>query len=146
MTHSHLERYNEQQVSHFLEFLLSPSITSDLPFGMKSIKMATGETLEVPNTCRNIIPTRIIRQYQNYCFETTDGDFQPLGHTSLMAILNACPASTRKSMAGIDEYSANGSTAFESLSKLCDELSSYGSYFLIFIFQIRIVFCRRLDR
>ncbi|CAF1685817.1 unnamed protein product [Rotaria magnacalcarata] len=125
LTRSTVERYTEQQVLHFLEFVLSPSVTADLPFGIRSIKMATGETIEIPNTCRNMIPTRIIRQYQNYCLETTNGEFQQLGFTSLMAILNACPASTRKSMAGIDDYSANGSTAFDSLSKLCDELSSY---------------------
>jgi len=124
--HHHVERYNEQQVSHFVEFILSPSITADLPFGIRKMKMATGEVIEVPNTCRNTISTRIIRQYQNYCFETTNGEFQPLGFTSLMGILNACPASTRKSMAGIDEYSANGSTAFDSLAKICDELSFYG--------------------
>jgi hypothetical protein len=133
-THSHLERYNEQQVSHFLEFLLSPLITSDLPFGTRTIKMATGETTDVPNTCRNTIPTRIIRQYHSYCAEIKNSTFRPLGFTSLMAILNACPASTRKSMAGIDDYSANGSTAFDNLSKLCEELTSYGQYLSFYSF------------
>ena len=106
--------------------MLSPSVTSDLPFGIRSMKMATGKTIEIPNTCKNMIPTRIIRQYQNYSLETTNREFQPLGFTSLMAIMNACPASIRKSMVGIDDYSANGSTAFDSLLKLCEELSSYG--------------------
>lgn len=129
LSHHNIERYNEQQVAHFVEFLLSPSITSDLPFGVRKMKMSTGEIIQIPNTCRNHISTRIIRQYEIFCAETTNGEFQPLGFTTLMNIMNACPASTRKSMAGIDEYTANGSTAFDSLMKLCDELSCYGQYF-----------------
>lgn len=123
--HHHTERYNGQHVPRFVEFILSPSITTDLPFGIRKMKMASGKVIEVPNTCRNMISTRIIRQYQNYCLETTNGEFRPLGFTSLMKILNACPASTRKNMAGIDEYSADGNTAFDSLIKICEELSSY---------------------
>lgn len=138
-SHHHIERYNEQQVAHFVEFLLSPSITSDLPFGIRKMKTNTGEIIEIPNTCRNMISTRIIRQYQIFCAETTNGEFQPLGFTSLMNIMNACPASTRKSMAGIDEYTANGSTAFDSLIKLCDELSCYGQY-LSNEYSLEIVF------
>jgi hypothetical protein len=120
-----LERYNEQQVGHFLEFVLSPSITTDIPFGKKSLKLTTGETLDVVNTVRNTISTRIIQQYYSYCQETTSGDFKPLGESSLFAILEGCASSTRKNMAGIDNYAANGSTAFDNLKKICDEMAVF---------------------
>ena len=124
LNRSGLERYNKQ-VFHFLEFSLPPSITSDLSLGTRSMKIATGEKQKIANTCRNMIPIRIIHQHQNYSFETTNEEFQPLGFTSLMAILNGCLASTRRSMQGIDDYLANGTTAIDGLLKLCDELSSY---------------------
>ncbi|CAF4055722.1 unnamed protein product [Rotaria magnacalcarata] len=91
-----LERYNQQQVRHFLEFVLSPSITTDIPFGKKVLHY-----------------TRIIQQYYSYCQETTSGNLKILGESSLFTILQACAASTRKSMAGIDNYAANGSTGCE---------------------------------
>lgn len=113
------------QVGHFLEFVVSPAVSTDVPFGRKNIKLTNGETLKVINTIRNTISTRIIQQYYSYCQETTNGDFKPLGESSLYAILNGCSASTRKSMAGIDNYAANGSFAFDYLKKMCDELAVF---------------------
>ncbi|CAF4119051.1 unnamed protein product [Rotaria sp. Silwood2] len=120
-----LERYNVQQVGHFLEFVLSPSITADIPFGKKTLKLTTGKTLEVVNTVRNTINTHIIQQYHSFYYETTNGDFKPLGDSSLYAILKECTASTRASMVGIDNYAANGSTAFDNLKKMLDELATF---------------------
>ncbi|CAF4019492.1 unnamed protein product, partial [Rotaria magnacalcarata] len=76
-----------------------------------------GATLDVVNTIRNTISTRIIQQYYSYCQETTSGNLKILGESSLFTILQACAASTRKSMAGIDNYAANGSTGFDNLKK-----------------------------
>lgn len=116
-------RYRVEQLQHFIDFFLSPHITSDLPFGEKKIKLSTGEQIVVPNTIRNTIPTRIIGQYHLYCEQT---DFKPLGDTILFDILKHCSASTRKSLAGLDSFSANGSSAFEALIKLSEELAAYG--------------------
>lgn len=116
-------RYNVEQLQHFIDFFLSPHITSDLPFGEKKIKLSNGERISVPNTIRNAIPTRIIRQYHLFCEQTS---YQPLSDTILFDILKHCSASTRKSLAGLDSYSANGSSAFEALVKLIEELSTYG--------------------
>jgi hypothetical protein len=119
-------RYDIEQLQHFIEFFLSPHITSDLPFGEKKIKLSTGETVLVLNTIRNNISTRIINQYHLYCDEKK---FKPLGDTVLNDILKYCSASTRKSLAGLDTYSANGSSAFAALINLCDLLSTYGERF-----------------
>jgi hypothetical protein len=58
--------------------------------------------------------------------ETTSGKFQPLSDSVLFAILKHCPASVRKRLAGLDNISAEGSNAFEELSKLCDKMISFG--------------------
>ena len=108
-----------------MEFVVSPSVTTDIPFGNKKLKLSNGKTLDVVNTIRNTISSRIIQQYHSYCEETTSGEFKPLSDSSLFAILEGCTASTRKSMSGIDNYAANGSSAFDNLKKMCDELATF---------------------
>jgi hypothetical protein len=115
-------RYTDTQVDHFIEYILSPHITTDLPFGEKKILMSTGETITVPNNIRNLIPSRIIRQYYLFCEETCPTVFQPLSASVLYDILSGCSASTRKSLQGLDYFSAEGSTAFDVLIKIADEL------------------------
>jgi hypothetical protein len=78
---------------------------TDIPFGERKLKLTSGEKLVVPDVIRNIIPTRIVSQYLAYCKETIDGnDFKPLAPSSLFAILQKCTASTRKSLAGLDNF------------------------------------------
>ena len=93
--------------------------------------LSTGETLLVPNTIRNSISTKIIGQYHLYCDET---QFKPLSDSVLYDILKHCAASTRKSLSGLDNYSANGSSAFTALIDLCDSLAVYGKNLYITIF------------
>lgn len=116
-------RYDIKQLEHFVDFFLSPHITSDVPFGEKKLRLSTGEVFLVPNTIRNSIRTKIISQYHLYCQET---QFNPLGDSILYDILKSCSASTRKSLSGLDAYSANGSAAFAALMNLCDSLATYG--------------------
>ena len=116
-------RYDIKQLEHFIDFFLSPHITSDLPFGERRLRLSTGETIIVPNTIRNSLSTKIIEQYRLFCREN---QFKPLGDSVLYDILKHCSASTRKSLAGLDAYSANGSSAFAALMNLCDSLATYG--------------------
>ena len=115
-------RYTDAQVDHFIEYILSPHITTDLPFGEKKISLSTGEIITVPNNIRNLIPARIIRQYHLFCTETCANIFKPLSTSVLYEILDGCSASTRKSLQGLDYFSAEGSTAFDNLMKIADEL------------------------
>lgn len=95
------------------------------------MKLSSGDTVIIPNTIRNIIPTRIIEAYKQYCKEC-DEEFQPLSDTCLFEILNGCSASTRKSLQGLDYFVSDGSNAFDNLEKLCDQLGSYGKSIKIF--------------
>ncbi|CAF4734565.1 unnamed protein product, partial [Rotaria sp. Silwood2] len=97
-----------------------------MPSGERKLKLSSGEKLVVPDVIRNIIPSRIVSQYLAYCKETIDGnDFKPLASSSLFAILQKCTASTRKSLAGLDNFSSGGATAFDQLRKLCDEMATF---------------------
>ena len=121
-------RYTDEQVAHFVQFITSPHVSTDLPFKQKTLKLSSGEEIQVPNVIRNLIPKRIIDQYLLYCSEMSPG-FVPLGTSSLHSILNECSASTRKSLQGLGYFSADGSSSFDTLMKLADELLHAGIIF-----------------
>jgi hypothetical protein len=122
-------RYDDYQLEHFVEFIVSPHICTDLPFGEKQLHLSTGETLLIPQTIRNLAPQRIITQYYNYCKEYYGATFRPLGQSTLFSILNECTVSTRRSLQGLDSYSSEGSTAFDLLTSIVDGLSTLGIFF-----------------
>ncbi|CAF1193962.1 unnamed protein product [Didymodactylos carnosus] len=117
-----VNRFDDAQVEHFVDFLTSDHVSTDLPFGEKCMKLTDGTELFVPDTIRNIIPTRIIEQYYGYCNEVNPG-FPPLGMSSLYKIIDVCKASTRKSLQGIDYYAADAGEAFDSLQKMIENLN-----------------------
>ncbi|CAF1014017.1 unnamed protein product [Didymodactylos carnosus] len=135
----HIGRYNDSQIAHFIEFTLV-TYNNRSSIWKEEIELETGEEIIIPNTIRNLIPTRIIQQYPAFCHETQskkggdddqnknadpNNDFQPLDETSLYEILKACSSSTRKSLQGLDYYAADGSSAFHSLAKIYEELAAY---------------------
>ncbi|CAF3856024.1 unnamed protein product [Rotaria sp. Silwood1] len=65
-------------------------------------------------------PTRIIDQYLLYCEEMCS-DFEPLGKSSLFTILDACKASTRKSLQGINYFAAEAGEAFDGIRKMIED-------------------------
>ncbi|CAF1568760.1 unnamed protein product, partial [Didymodactylos carnosus] len=116
-----LQRYEDYQVEHFIDFILSPHICTDMPFGEQSLKLSNGTELFVPNTIRNLIPCRIVDQYYSYILENSPG-FPPLGRTSLLTLLNVRKASTRHGLQGVNYFAANGGQAFDDLIQLVEEL------------------------
>lgn len=56
-------RFSIVQVEHFIDFVLSSHISTDLPFGEKTLKLSSGTTLNVPDIIRSMNSTRIIQQY-----------------------------------------------------------------------------------
>ena len=109
----------QDKISHFLDFITSPHIIQDLPFGGKKITLSNKEVLEVPNVVRNMIPERIVKQYNTYCAEVNAA---PLSRSTLIRILQVCSASTRKSLQGLDYISSAGAEAFENLESVVDRL------------------------
>ncbi|CAF4116917.1 unnamed protein product [Didymodactylos carnosus] len=109
------------EFEHFIDFILSPHICTDMPFGEQSLKLSNGTELFVPNTIRNLIPCRIVDQYYSYILENSPG-FPPLGRTSLLTLLNVCKASTRHGLQDVNYFAVNGGQAFDDLIQLVAEL------------------------
>ena len=70
-----------------------------------------------------LIPAQIIAQYLTICDES---GFKPASTRTLFRILEVCPASTRKSLQGLDNYAADGSEAFENLEEIISKLYDGG--------------------
>ena len=70
-----------------------------------------------------MIPARIIAQYFTICDES---GFKPASTRTLFRVLEVCPASTRKSLQGLDNYTADGSEAFENLEEMISKLYDGG--------------------
>jgi hypothetical protein len=121
-----MQRFSLNQIEHFIEFILSPIVSVDLPFGERTYKLSTGEKVVVPNMIRNMIHSRIVAQYKAYCEETTSDRFIPLSDTVLYNILHQCSAAVRKSLSGLDNISADGSAAFDGLIDMCDQFIGFG--------------------
>lgn len=109
----------EEKLEHFLSFITSNHIVQDLPFGEKTLRLSSDAQIKIPNVVRTLIPEQIIRKYQGYCNEI---GFEPMSRSTLWRVLNVCSASTRKSLQGLDYFSAVGAEAFDELQKVIDKL------------------------
>ncbi|CAH3183537.1 unnamed protein product, partial [Porites evermanni] len=116
-------RIDLNQLDHFLDFITSPYIVQDLPFGERFLKLSTGEVVQTPNVIRVSVSGHIIDQYVQYCNET---EVKPLSNSTLRCILSSCQASTRKSLQGLDYFVCEGSKAFDDLEQLIGNLVDSG--------------------
>ncbi|CAF4997595.1 unnamed protein product, partial [Rotaria sp. Silwood1] len=72
-----VQRFDDNQIAHFVDFIISPHVCTDLSYDEKVLKLSSGIELFIPNTIRNMGATRIIDQYLLYCKEMCS-DFEPL--------------------------------------------------------------------
>ena len=113
------------KLEHFVSFITSPHVIQDVPFGEKLLKLSTGEIIKTPNVIRTMTPERIVEQYQQYCCET---NFEPMSKRTQQRVnvLALCSSSVRKSLQGLDNFSAQGAEAFDHLEELVDKLVECG--------------------
>ena len=69
-------RVDNEKLEHFIDYILSSNIIKDLPYGTKTMKLSSGEVVEVPNLIRSLAPSSLITQYTQYCEAE---DIKPLG-------------------------------------------------------------------
>lgn len=77
-------RLDAVKVDHFLDFLSSPSVLQDVAYGTRTLKLESGESLEIPNMVRTVISSHLVLMYLNFCVES---NFEPLGRSTLFNII-----------------------------------------------------------
>ncbi|XP_078368530.1 uncharacterized protein LOC144652389 [Oculina patagonica] len=112
-------RVDYAQLDHFLDFITSPHVILDLPFGQRLLPLSDGSVLETPNLIRTMIPERIVAQYTQYCKEVS---FTPFSRSTMLRVLSSCAASVRKSLQGLDYIAADGGKAFDDLIEMLPKL------------------------
>ena len=113
-----------EKLDHFLTFITSGQVIQDLPFGEKTLKLSSNTKITVPNVLRTLIPEQIVQQYTTYSQET---GFEPMSRSSLCRVLKVCSASVRKSLQGMNYFSADGAQAFDEMEKMVHKLGDeYG--------------------
>ncbi|VDI59773.1 Hypothetical predicted protein [Mytilus galloprovincialis] len=68
---THRQKMDPMKLDSFLEFITSPHIIRDLPYGEKKLKLSDGTVQNVPNLIRCMGSSDIIQQYKLYCEENT---------------------------------------------------------------------------
>ena len=97
----------------------------DVTSSTRTVKLSTGCKAKIPNVIRTGQKAEAIRLYISAC--DMEGYTQMNGHPSertLWNILSNCPASQRKSLAGLDNVASEGSDSFDMLIKICKTLEN----------------------
>ena len=94
-----------------------------MAFGTKTLRLDSGEKIIIPAVVRTLIPSRIIEQY--LCHSRPQ-EFEPAGERSLYQILDTCSASMQQSLHGLDNITAEGTDAINSLIKVVETLVENG--------------------
>ena len=116
-------RIEHEKVDHFIEYISRPEFVQDVAFGTKTLKLDSGEKIVIPAVIKTVIPSRIIRQYLDYCKEQ---EFEPASQRSLYRMIEVCSASMQKSLQGLDNTTAEGTEAFDQLFSMLEALADQG--------------------
>ena len=85
----------------------------------KVVSLSTKEVIKIPNVVHNMIPVCIVQQYKTY---SKKENFTPLSCSTLLRVLQVCPASTQKTLQGIDYISSAGAQGFDDLESAAERL------------------------
>ena len=126
----HRIRLDMKKCDHFLEFVNRPYFHQDVSYGIRTLRLDSGDKLVMPNVVRCVARSTMIAQYLQHCEEDT---FEPLSRATLYRILEVREASQQKALQGLDNTAADGTAAFETLVKIIDNIERSGdeSYWAI---------------
>ena len=122
------KKLSDVQINHFLDFMQHGGVMQDVASGTHSAKLSNGRKTSIPNAVRTVHKAEVIRLYISACDK--EGYTKEQGRPSertLWNILNNCPASQRKSLAGLDNVASEGSDAFDRLLIICKSIESSNS-------------------
>lgn len=117
-------RISAQQIHHFVDYISRPDMVQDVAFGTKTLELSSGDCITIPAVVRTMIPSRIIDQYLTYCDQQ---NFDAAGKRSLFRMIEVCAASLQKSLAGLDNTTAEGTDAIDNMKSMVDDLGSHGA-------------------
>ena len=112
-------RLNTHKCEHFLNFIFASGLIQDVAYGTTNIKFDSGDVQSIPHA---ILQTRFSHTIDFYIDSCKDMNFSPLSRTTLYKILKAINPSQRRSLAGLDDVTAEAMNGFDFLQKTAKEL------------------------
>ena len=116
-------RIDREKVDHFIEYISRPEFVQEVVLATKTLKLDSGEKIITPGVIRTVIPSRIIRQYLDYCQEQ---EFQPASQRSLYRMIEVCSTSMQRSLQGLDSTTALGTEPFDRVLSMLKRLVDQG--------------------
>lgn len=96
-----------------INFIFNNGLLQDVAYGTATLKYDNGEKQKVPHAIVVARFNHVISYYLQFC---TNDSFEPLSESSLNKILKQMNPSQRKSLAGLDDTTADGLNGFKTLA------------------------------
>ena len=116
-------RLDKVLVDHFVDFINRPYFYQDVAYGTRKIQLDSGEKRSMPNVIRTVTRSTMVKQYLQFCKEE---NVTSISRATLFRILQVREASQQKSLSGLDNTAADGSSGFEQMIKIVEELQQLG--------------------
>lgn len=97
-----ITRWTQENVDYFVEFITSPTVITELPFGKRTVKIANNK-IDIPNVLRKMKNSEIIKLYKQK-LENENNLGRSLSDSTMYRILDRCTASLSRSMTCVDYF------------------------------------------
>ena len=101
---------------HFIEFLFSSDLLQDIAYGANTLIYSNGQKQLLPKSILTMSRSHTIVSYKSYC-ESMELPIK-ISESSMWKILNQIKPSQRHALAGLDDISNTGLTAFSLLENV----------------------------
>ena len=108
----HRFKLDMNKCEHFLDFIFNNGLLQDVAYGTATLEYDNGEKQKVPHAIVVARFKHVISYYLQFC---SNDFFEPLSESSLNKILKQMNPSQRKSLAGLDDTTADGLNGFKTL-------------------------------
>lgn len=122
-TPSYRDRMDEAKLEHALSFFFDPNYNEICSYGTRNLKFDNGDVITIPEVVRTVCHSSLVGLYKSFCDES---NFKPLADSTLYKILAVCSAAKRSNLTGLDNISADGTAACNSLMKTVELLIQHG--------------------
>ena len=104
-----------RKCDHFLDFIFHNGLIQDAAYGTTNLTYSSGDTQTIPHAVITAKYKHIMAYYLQFC---QDNNYEPLSESSLYRILKELKPSQRKSLAGLDNTTADRLNGFSILADI----------------------------
>uniref|UniRef100_A0A914Q152 C2H2-type domain-containing protein n=1 Tax=Panagrolaimus davidi TaxID=227884 RepID=A0A914Q152_9BILA len=112
-----VQRYNDEAVKYFVDFITSPPVSTMLPSAHINVKMPDGKKTTIPPVMRTFYDGEIINMYKQHCEEEGYSNCL-LSEYVMRSVLKVCSAKKQRALECVDYYLMFGQEGFAKLKNI----------------------------